>query len=165
MTLRDRLADARLYIQDAVDVVSRIKSPEDRLVVKYRDEKHRLNFPYHGEARVGYGALLDLCSEHTIVIGFPGSAAWECLVNGIRFYAFRDFSAHMANRFTDKGAVERLLDIMYVAHNKDELYDNICHKRIYKPGHSKGSLTHQDGMLLHEIVEEILRRQELKATT
>jgi len=159
MTMRDRLVDARRYIQDMFDVVHRIKRPEDRVVVKYRGMNQQLNFPYDGENRVGYGTLLDLCDRDTIVIGPPGSAALECLLNDIRFYVFQDFGLYEANKYGDKEAVERLLSIIHVASNKDELFENIIYTRIYKPGHSKRNLIHQDGMHLNEVVEEILKRQ------
>jgi len=156
MTLRDRFVDARQHVQDALDAVSRIKKSEDRVVVKYRSKNQQLNFMCDAEALVGYGTLLDLCSEHTIVIGFPGSAMLECLLNDIRFFPFWDYRLHQQNRYFCMDAVQRLIDTVHVARSGGELYDNLVHQRVYKPGRSKTQLLHQNGIQLHRIVDEIL---------
>lgn len=148
--------DARHQIQRALDVVARVKNPEERVVVKYRTEVQLQNFPCEAEIRVGYGALLDFCAAHTIVIGPPGSAMLECLLNDIRFYSFRNYHQYLANKSLSIEALNRLQDVVYIAESKEELFDNMMHKRVYRPGHSKVDLLHQDGMRLHEIAAAII---------
>lgn len=156
MTLRDRLVEARRYVQDMHDVVSHFKKPGEQIVVKYRTENQRRNFPCDYESRVGYGTLLDLCTEQTVVIGPPGSALLECLSNGVRFYSFWDYDSYIRNRYLSIQSLNRLSEVVYIAKSKEELLDNLHYQRIYKPGRSKTDLLHQDGMRLKEIVSKII---------
>ena len=156
ITLRDRLFEARHYTRDVLDVVSHIRKPGERVVVKYRNETHYQNFPANAEARIGYGGLLDLCAKETIVIGFPGSAMLECLLNDIRFYAFWNYGFYEKNKHLSLYALNRLIEIIHIARSNDELADNLAHQRIFKPGRAKGDLLHQHGIALHEIVANIL---------
>ena len=159
MTLNDRMADAQQVIPTIVEVVERVKKPGDKVLVKYRVDKQYLMFPYDGESIVGYGKLLDYCSADTIVIGFPGSAAVECLLNDVRFYAFWDYRRYQANKYL---WFDPEIFFLYVARTKEELYENIVSQRMYRSGYSKRDLLHEDGMYLHEIVSVILSKSGCK---
>lgn len=162
MTLRDRLADARNDIQEALDVINAIRRPEDKVIVKYRVENQRKLFPTAAETRVGYGALLDLCRPDTIVVGKPGSATWECLLNDISFYTFWDLRRYQSSQYYNQKAISRLSRVLQIAKTGEELLANIRQGAIYQPGRSKSDLIHGNGMPLADIISAILAHRNRK---
>lgn len=165
MTLRDRLVDSQQLMADALDVVDRLKGDGQTVLVKYRSKNQPINFPCAAESQVEYGPLLDYCSSTTIVIGFPGSAALDCLLSDIPFYAFWNYQCYQGNRFVSMEAVTRLLDVIYIARTNAELYENIVNRTIFKPGRKKNDLLHSNGMSLQEIIQEIFKRQKRESHT
>lgn len=163
MTLRDRRVVAQQMMEDALDVVEGIRGDGQRVLVKYRTAKQLVKFPCSAESKVGYGRLLDYCTDSTIVIGFPGSSPLlERLLNDGLFYAFWDYRNYLDNRYISMEAVTRLLNVIYIARNKEELRENILAGKIFKPGHSKEDLLYSDGIYPHEIIHEILMRQNVE---
>lgn len=156
MTMRDTIADAREYIPAALEVIEKIRQPGESVLIKYRTENQRRLFPTRVHARVGYGNLLDLCGPDTVVVGRPGSATWECLLNDISFYAFWDMWSYCNNRFTNRGALTRLSNILKVARTPQELHSNLSHGEIYQAGRSKLDLLHSTGVGLPDIVSAVL---------
>ena len=156
LTLRDRMSDARCYIKDVLEVIKSIRQPSDRLIIKYRTENQRRLFPTDETARVGYGKILDFCLPHTIVIGMPNSATWECLLNDISYYSFMDFQRIEKNKLCDKDSITRLSKFLYIAQNKEELLYNILQRRIYRHGILKKSLIFENGSNLNDIISIIL---------
>lgn len=156
LTLRDRIADAERWLAEALDVIEELRSPRQRVLVKFRSRNQALNFPVKCEVRCGYGRLLEYCSPESVVIGWPGSGAWECLLHDIPFYSFWDARKYLRNRYVSPAAVRRLHALLHIACDKNSLRENIRHRRVFKPGKGKKDLLHEKGMDLHRIVVEIL---------
>ena len=159
LTLRDRLFDARSYIPEIVEVITRIKKPEDKILIKYRSKKQLMNYPFVGESKVGYGTLLNYLTEESIVIGPPiGSATIECLYNDYSFYSFLNFKLYQANEWTS--AYDDYQKILHIAQTKEELFYNLSNQKIYQAGKSKDDLIHKDGLSIKEIVSIILKKRD-----
>jgi len=160
MTLRDRLVEAQAEFSAILAVVDRVKLPGQRVLVKYRSENQRANFPCARNARVGYGQLLKFCARNTTVIGPPNSAAWECWLNDIAYYPFWNHRRYAGNKYLSVDAIGWLSQVVYIACNAEELHENLVRRRIFKPGKSKRDLLHRDGLYLQEIVARILQRRK-----
>lgn len=159
LTLRDTITNARNLVPGLLEVIKRIQRPGERILVKYRTENQRKMFPTTAQSLVGYGTLLDLCGPGTIVVGKPGSATWECLLNNINFFAFWNMQQNCGNRFTSSAALVSLSAVLKIARTNEELYDNLCHGTTYQPGKSKLDLINLNGMRLSEIVSTILENK------
>ena len=155
-TMNDRLSDARHFVADAVDVVNSFRQPGESLVIKYRSHNETKNYPTEQSVLVGYGQLLDLCSEESVVIGNPGSATWECLLNGISFYSIWNINRCKASGYFSQQAITGLSNMLYIANNKNELLDNLKQRKIYKPGKSLSDLSVSKTLRLTEIIDMIL---------
>lgn len=152
-------ATASLYVEerkrlkDVEHVVNKVKLNKDDYLIKYRDKSQFLAFPTSHASEIGYGTLMNYCDENSIVIGFPGSAMIECLMNNISFYSYFDYE-----KFSHKSTVNLLLlKCLFIAKNKEELLENILCNNILKPGYKKEDLLFNDGKYLNEIVASILK--------
>ena len=159
ITLTDTIAAARNFIPITLEVIEKIRQPGENVLVKYRTESQRKLFPTKVDSQVGYGNLLDYCDPSTVVVGRPGSATWECLLNNISFYAFWDMQRYSNNLFVSSDALFRLSHVLKIAQTQEELCYNLIHGAIYQAGRSKLDLIHSPGFGLSEIVATILAKR------
>ena len=146
------LVECRKTIKDIEYVVNQIKLSNEDYFIKYRDELQFLRFPSDHSKEIGYGTLMKYCNENTVVIGHPGSAMIECLTNNVHFFPYFDYDKCKQNSSLNL----LMMDLLYVAKNKEELLDNILSNKIYRSGNTKEDLLFNDGKYLHEIVSDIL---------
>ncbi len=162
LTLRDRLCDARLMLQSITEAIEAIMERDASLLIKYRSKNHFKNFQYGKNTIIGYGTLLDYCKQSTTVVGMPGSATIECLMNDIAFYSyciFLDDIEMATNRCFLGFKIQRAL---HIAKSAPEVLNNIQNRRIYKKGFSNKDLLYEEGISLQEIVDKILKTQDEK---
>jgi len=155
LTMSDFISDGRKEIKDIVHIINKIKLDEDEYLVKYRTLAQFTMFPTKDTHVIGYGNLLDYCTKDSVVIGYPGSAMLECLSNDISFFSYYDYEKHSLNPNMNK----LLTQLLYISKTKEELLDNILHKRIFREGYSKDDLIYNDGKFLHEVVSNILSKK------
>ena len=150
------IVDDRKTIEDIVYVVNKIKSEKENYLIKYRTLSQFQIYPTEYVKEIGYGTLINFCNKNSIVIGHPGSAMIECLSNDIKFFSYCDYEKYTLNSSMNK----LVMKYLYIAKNKEELLDNISHKKIYRPGYSKVDLLYKDGKYLNEIVSGILNKKK-----
>ena len=154
--MKDRVYDRSQLFLSIIDVIDKKKLTGETILVKYRTEKQKLYFPNNNTSIVGYGKLLDYCSERTKVIGPLGSAAIECLYHNIPYYAYiSKFDTKLNSSIYNK-----LFDALCVANCTEEIAYNLKNKKIYRQGYSKQDLLHQDGIYLYQMVDIIFRKQK-----
>ena len=154
LTIKDLIYDERQLFISIIDMVNQVMAPIDNILVKYRTENQKKNFPCNSTSTVGYGKLLDYCGEKTRVIGPLGSAAIECLSRDIPYYAYQLNNSIQSNR----AIYNMLSEALYVADCAGKLMDHLKNNKIYRHGYSKRDLLHENGLYLHQIVELILSK-------
>jgi hypothetical protein len=155
--MKDRIVDSRKYFTQIVDAIYQYKTVNDGLIVKYREHAQWQAFPCACETIIGgKKSILDLCDNNTLVIGPPGSALLECLLNDVPFYTYWNYELYKGNQFLNQKSIDSMMRIFYIAKNTEELTFNINNSKIYKNDHSKKDLIYYDGLRLNEIVKIIL---------
>lgn len=156
LSVSDLISDGRKEMEDIVQVVNKVNLNKDECLIKYRTLQQFKMFPTKHKYKIGYGTLLDYCTKDSIVIGYPGSAMVECLNNGISFFSYYNYEKYTLNPNMNK----LLIQPLYIAKNKEELLDNILHKRIFRSRYSKDDLINNNGDFLHEAVSNILSKKD-----
>jgi hypothetical protein len=147
------IVEGRKMIKDVQYVIDKINLKNEDYIIKYRSQMQFLTFPTDHSREFGYGNLIQFCRSDTTVIGPPGSAMIECLINGISFFNYFDYDKCSQNSSLNNS----IMKFLYVAKNKEELLDNILNNRIFRLGFNKSDLLYSDGKNLNEIVESILQ--------
>lgn len=155
--MKDRIVDSRNFFSQVADTINLYKAVNGSLTVKYREESQRLAFPCAYRAIVGgKESILELCDSDTVVIGPPGSALLECLLNDVPYYAYWNYEFYKDNQFLSRRSIESMMNILHIAKNSNELIFNIINSKIYKNKYSKRDLIYCDGLKLNAIVKIIL---------
>ena len=130
------------------------KFQKKKMIIKYRTEFQKENFPCKSEYKVGYGNLLDLCHEKTEIIGPCGSSMLKVLKSNLNYYSY-DFE----KRYSDKRIERNKFNaILHVANTVPELIKNIKNKKIYKKNLNYKSLLFSDGKSLKDLVSDIINK-------
>lgn len=157
LNLKDTLSFSRKWLTNVSHAILKIKKKNQVFLIKYRSDLQKKHFPIEGVNIVGCGTFIDYCHQGTIVIGPPGTACIEALLNDIKYYTY-DYAQLFSSSNPNKASFNRLTEILYTAKNTNELLDNIHNKHIYRVGYSKKNLLHKNGSYLYEIVNCILSK-------
>jgi len=123
------------------------------LIVKYRTNFQKENYPTTSNYSVGYGKLLDLCHDQTIVVGPCGTAMLQILKNNLKYFPYNFCNSE----FSDSRIKQNKFDsIIYIADNISTLSKNLRNNRIYKKNYNINDLIFLDGISLNDMVNQII---------
>jgi hypothetical protein len=154
--LDDLISKNSQWFQSLADAIENYKLSTQTILAKYQVSKLKNSNPVNCTTVVGYGTFLNYCSKDTIIVGPPGSACIEALLNDLSYYTYITTEDPHPN----KGYYNGLREMLFVASTVDEVIDNIKNKNIYKSGFSKKDVLYENGKSLHEIVEIILNDEK-----
>ena len=155
-TMRDTFAKNSQYIKSIYELCLKLNYTQNQILIKYRTNEQKNNHYTNYKSEIGYGLLKNYLHKGVIVIGPPGSATIECLLNDLQFYTYEDLNLISQNKSVNLQALDQLYKTLYIADNIENLEFNMLNELIYKKNKSKKNLTFNNGYYTKQIVEKIL---------